>query len=370
MSNKIFKLELESNSKSKKFTFVLSSIFNFDKSISQLFLISYLYKIAHKVSFNLGFSYIFALLIIFFFDALFDGDEPIWEPLEWSLIQTWIIFIFLFSWIGENLITSRYGSFTGRDKRVWFAWYKSMWWIELFYIATLGVTILLIIVPFYFELTYASSFIMTFWNWFSKAFFFKSAFFLVFAILVSLVLQINIRFIFYKKILLLVFINIIILNFLFFTQFYITFFSYFTDIVWYTKNKSNDLIQLSHEPWKWGWDLESRDHFQYHSSKTVFWFKTDGPFAESFFLINLLYFVSLTFVLFFWLVLFRKVYSLNEVSYTYSLGAVSVLRQFFYFYLMFYLFILASIGIIYLKFPYEFLWLLNKSTFYEHFFLI
>jgi hypothetical protein len=77
VSNKIFKLELESNSKSKKFTFVLSSIFNFDKSISQLFLISYLYKIAHKVSFNLGFSYIFALLIIFFFDALFDGDEPI-----------------------------------------------------------------------------------------------------------------------------------------------------------------------------------------------------------------------------------------------------------------------------------------------------
>jgi photosystem II P680 reaction center D1 protein len=30
------------------------------------------------------------------------------------------LFIFLFVLIGENLICSRYGSYTGRDKRVWF----------------------------------------------------------------------------------------------------------------------------------------------------------------------------------------------------------------------------------------------------------
>lgn len=317
-------------------------------------------------SFLFGSQFIFSLLIIFIFDAVFDGDEPIWEPLEWSLIQTFIIFLFFFSWVGENLITSRFGSFTGRDKRVWFAWYKSMWWIEMFYIVTLGITILLIIVPFYFQLTYASSFIMNFWNWFSKVFFFKMNLFFLIAISLSLLFQINIRFYHYKKNLFLVFLIVLLLNYSLFTQFYITFFSYFTDVMWYSKTKSNSLIQLSHEPWKWGWDLENRDHFQYHSSKTVFWFKTDGPFAESFFLINLFYFFSLLFVSVFWIILFRKIYNLKEVSFTYSLGAVSMLKQFFYFYLMFYLFIIACFVIIYLKFPFEFLWLINKSSFINH----
>jgi hypothetical protein len=40
------------------------------------------------------------------------------------------------------------------------------------------------------------------------------------------------------------------LNILFFIQFYITFFSYFTDNNWYVNNKNNDMIQLSHEPLK------------------------------------------------------------------------------------------------------------------------
>jgi len=320
-----------------------------------------------KKTFYFGSNWAFSILFLFILDALFDGDEPIWEPIEWTLIQTWIIFIFLFSWIGENLITSRFASFTGRDKRVWFAWYKSMWWIEIFYIITLGVAIMLIIVPFYFELNYNSSFIMSFWNWFSKVFFFKSLLMFNFLIIIALFIQINIRFLFYKKLLPLVFVIILILNFIFFTQFYITFFSYFTDSNWYVNNRNNDLIQLSHEPLKWSWDLENRDHFQYHNSRTVFWFKTDGPFAEAFFLINLFYLLSLFMVAVFWLVLFRRIIYVNEFSYNYTLGAISSLKQFYYFYLMFYFFIIACVIIIYLKFPNEFLWLLNKNSWISHF---
>ena len=69
--------------------------------------------------------YIRGLLVLFFFDAMLTDDEPLWEPVEWSLVQSWIMFIFAFAWIAENLISSRYGSYTGRDKRVWVAWYKT-----------------------------------------------------------------------------------------------------------------------------------------------------------------------------------------------------------------------------------------------------
>ena len=319
--------------------------------------------------FNYSFNALFMLFLIFLFDGIFDGDEPIWEPVEWSLVQTWILFIFTFSWIAENLITSKYGSFTGKDKRVWFSWYKSMWWIEIFYIITLGITIFLIITPFYFELVYVSSYIMNFWNWFSKVFFFKTIALLTLLVYINLFIQISIRFIHFKKLLVLIFINLIVLNTIFLMQFYMTFFSFFTDVNWYGKTKANELIQLSHEPWKWSWDTENRDHFQYHASRTVFWYKNDGPFAESLFLINLFYLFSLFGVILFWLVWFKKIISTNEFSYNYSLGAISVLRQFYYFYFLFYLFIIGSFLIIFLKFPYELSWLLNKNGLFSHFIL-
>ena len=101
----------------------------------------YYFKVHIKADFNLnkkqvfsdGLVFVVYLLIIFYVDALLTDDEPIWEPTEWSLLQSWLMFIFLFSWIAENLITSRYGSYTGRDKRVWFAWYKTFWNIQIYY---------------------------------------------------------------------------------------------------------------------------------------------------------------------------------------------------------------------------------------------
>ena len=78
-----------------------------------------------------GLLYIRSIFIICFVDAVFTDDEPLWEPVEWSLVMSWILFIFIFAWAAENLITSRYGSYTGRDKRVWFGWFKTFLIIKL-----------------------------------------------------------------------------------------------------------------------------------------------------------------------------------------------------------------------------------------------
>ena len=133
----------------------------------------YLYIVdQYKRTFGEGYYYLRGLFIIFFIDAAITDDEPLWEPIEWSLVQTWLLFIFIFAWIAENLITSRYGSYTGRDKRVWLAWYKSFWLIDLFYAISYGLAALFVIVPFYFELTYSISFIFNWWNWYTRFFFF------------------------------------------------------------------------------------------------------------------------------------------------------------------------------------------------------
>lgn len=303
---------------------------------------------------------VLSMLLLINLDIIFEGDEPLYEPIEWSIIQTWLLLFVLISWIGENLILSFVGKFTAKDKRVWFGWYKILWVIELFYLGTLGITIFLIITPFYFELVYLSSYIMTFWNWLSKTFFAKNILLLTLLIYFNLFFQLNFRFIFYKKFFLNIFFNITVFSYLFFIQFYMFFFSYFTDNTWYTKTKTNSLIQLSHEPWKWAWDSTKRDHFSYHQSKTVFWFKNDGPFAECLFLLNLYYLLSVFIILIMWFILFFKTLSIKQISYTYTIFTFSFTRQFLFFFYLFYVLIIGSIGIIYLKTPVELTWIAPK----------
>lgn len=159
----------------------------------------FLIKINFKKTFGNGFKIIKFFLIIFFIDASITDDEPIWEPLEWSLVQTWIFFIFIFAWIAENLITSRFGSFTGRDKRVWFGWYKTFWLIELSYIISYGLASIFVIVPFYYELTYNIAFVFSWWHWYSRIFFFKFIFFYTIILFLSFLIQLNLKWQNWKK---------------------------------------------------------------------------------------------------------------------------------------------------------------------------
>lgn len=314
-----------------------------------------------------GFIYLRGLFIAFFVDACLTDDEPLWEPVEWSLAQSWLLFIFIFAWIAENLITSRYGSYTGRDKRVWLAWYKTFWLVELVYILSYGLTALFVIVPFYYELTYSLSFVFSWWNWYTKVFFFKFIAAYSVTLAIAHLLQLNARWLGWKKLLFFAGFVCLFLAYLLYSHFIMAFFAYFTDPLWYQKTRYIDYIQLSHEPLKWGWGPASRDHFTYHKVSTVFWFKNDGPFAGAFLMLHLFLFLSLFFLNVYWVVFFRRVYATKEVTYTFLVYCVSALKQFFFLFLLLFILVFVSFIVCYWRFPIEFIWVANSDSWFVHF---
>ena len=289
-------------------------------------------------------------------------DEPLWEPIEWSLVQSWILFIFAFAWIAENLISSRYGSYTGRDKRVWVAWYKTFWLIEGWYILSLGAAALFVIVPFYHEITYTLPLVVSWWNWYSRIFFFKFIGLYSIVMYLSYYLQLNLGVHHWRKSLLLILIITVFLSYLLYIHFMMSFFAYFTDPSWYSQTRLVDYIQLSHEPNKWSWGSAKRDHFSYHRSTTVFWFKNDGPFAGAFLLFHILFFLCLFGLYIYWLTLLRRVYATREITYTYTTYCVSSLRQFFYFFLLLLGLSAFSLIVQYWRLPIEYLWVANTPS--------
>ena len=198
----------------------------------------------YKRTFGESFFYLRGLFIIFFIDACITDDEPLWEPIEWSLVQTWLLFIFIFAWIAENLITSRFGSYTGRDKRVWFAWYKSFWLIDLIYAISYGLAALFVIIPFYFELTYSLSFVFSWWNWYTRVFFFK--FISIFSIIILLahLLQLNLRWLNWKKLFFFYFNNKFFYSIFTLYKFYNGLFWLFYWSVMISKNTINRLYSI------------------------------------------------------------------------------------------------------------------------------
>ena len=354
LSLKILNYENLTKDSMQQVSYLLSNIFNtkFSAYFSTLF----------NKSFSFGFFYIQGFAFILFIDACLTDDEPLWEPVEWSLVQTWILFIFSFAWIAENLIVSRYGSYTGRDKRVWMSWYKTFWLIEGYYVINYGVVCVFVIVPFYFETNYNLSFVYSWWHWYSRVFFFKFISMFTIILFISYYLQMSVRWLNWKKGLVLILLVNIFLSYLIYTQFIMTFFGYFTDPVWYQKTRPVDYIQLSHEPARWGWGSAKKDHFTYHNVKTVFWFKNDGPFAASFLFFQTFLFVCIFLLYIYWITLFRRVYSTKEIPLTYTTYCVSSLKQFFYFFLMFYIMIFLSYVSNYSRFPIEFLWTLDTQS--------
>jgi hypothetical protein len=315
-----------------------------------------------RESFTEGIVYLQCLFVACFIDACLTDDEPLWEPIEWSLVQSWIMFIFLFAWIAENLITSRYGSYTGRDKRVWSSWYKTFWLVELWYALSLGAAGLWVMIPHYYEVTYNTAYIVAWWDWYSREFF--CLFLLLYTIVLYLAhwLLLNVRWGNWKKSLLIILLINIFLAYLLYTQFFIAFFGYFTDPMWYSKTRIVDYIQMSHEPNRWGYGPAKRDHFNYHNSKTVFWFKNDGPYASFFLMVNFFLTLSIFFMLFFWLSLARRVYATQEISYTYTTYCVSALRQYLYFFLLLFVTIFCSYFFIFWRLPIEFYWSLTYPS--------
>jgi hypothetical protein len=323
-------------------------------------------RLTCRVVFGVGVQYMIGAFAVAAVDACLTDDEPIWDPVEWSLLQSWIMFIFLFAWIAENLISSRYGSYTGRDKRIWFSWYKTFWLILLMYIVSYGAACLLVVVPFYHEITYSLPFVVSWWNWYSRVFFFKFVSLYSVALLLGLYLQLTVRTVNWERGFVLILVISTILSYLIYTHFIMSFFSYFTDPLWYRNNRLVDYVQLSHEPLKWGYGLAKRDHFYYHRTTTVFWFKNDGPFASAFLLIHLFLFFSLFSMYIYWITLVRKVVATQEISHTYTTYCVSALRQFMYFFFFIAGLVVISFLTAYWRFPLEFWWVVNPNPWFTH----
>ena len=328
------------------------------------------YQLVWTRFFGAGFFYLSYSCFIMYIDACLTDDEPLWEPIEWSLVQTWILFLFTFAWIAENLIVSRYGSYTGRDKRVWFAWYKTFWLCEGYYIFNFGAVAVLVIVPYYYETNYDVSFLFSWWHWYSRVFFFKFISLFSLILILALVLQMGVRWLFWKKSLVLIILINIFIGYLLYTHFIMAFFGYFTDPTWYQKTRPIDYVQLSHEPARWGWGPAKKDHFTYHGVRTVFWFKNDGPYASAFLLMHLYLFLSLFFLYIYWITLFRRVYSTCEVPLTLTTYCVSSLKQFFYLFLMMYILVFLSYMSHYLRYPMESLWTLNTPYWFTNLLVI
>lgn len=309
-----------------------------------------------------GFFFLSALFISFFFDALISDDEPLWEPIEWSLWQSWLFFIFFFSWIAENLITSRYGSYTGRDKRVWFAWYKCFKLFEMWWMTCTAIAAIFVITPFYFEITYTIAQPILYWDWYNRVFFAKfcGLFFCILSF--SNVILLGIRWLNWKKHLILAIIISLLLFFLLYLHFITILFAYFTDNMWYKKSIWAGYLGMSHEPSKWSWGPKDRDHFTYHRTPTIFWYKNDLPYAAALFFIHLFFFTSLMLVYWQWLLFIRKIYSTKEVTYTFAVFAVSTLRHFYFMSFGFFVLSLFSVCFQFLRYPAEFLWFRSVSS--------
>ncbi len=303
-----------------------------------------------------GMRAVASLAGILLLDSILIDDEPILEPLEWSLWQSWLLFIFGFAWVAENLITSRFGSYTGRDKRVWCSWYKTFWLVDGYFIICIGVAALFVIVPFYYELTYHLSFVYQWWHCYSRIFFVLQFWFATCTLWLILLVQLSMLWITWRRLFIALSVIGLFLAYFLFFQIYVALFAYFTDTTWYQQSRAVNYIQLSHEPARWGWGGARRDHFTYHRTATVFWYKTDNAFAGALLFLSLMQAWTLFFVFLYWIILLRAVWATKEVSYTYLTYAIAAVRQYFYLLGLFIILIVFSYLVGFWRLPPEMGW--------------
>lgn len=300
-----------------------------------------------------GTVFFLAIIVILTLDGLLLDDEPLWEPLEWSVIQTWVLYSYIFTWASEVIFSSRYGSFTNRDKIVWIGLFRAYYGLLYWFFVNLVIVTVFVTLPFYFEITYAISYSVVWWNWLSSVFFFK--FISVFSIILILVsiLRLRARWTSQWEVRYLLMLVLLFLSFLFFFQAFITWFSFFTDVETFRMSGWSELSRITNGPLKWGWGSASRDHFSYHKTTGVFWAKNDQLILSSLLFINIFLFLFLFFLLlqviaYFWVLTYSGEISHNGLTYLYS-----TLLFFFYLVLGFSILVLLSLIYQFMRFPVE-----------------
>lgn len=315
-----------------------------------------MYFVMNKIFKLDSFLYLRGLLVIALIDSLIIDDEPLWEPIEWSLVQTWILFIFIFTWAAEVIFSSRYGSFTNRDKIVWIGLYKVYWFLQWWFFFNWIITTIFVTMPFYYEITYSISYLVVWWNWYSAIFFYKLI--IIFSVILycSYIIKYQLRWIStYQLLYWLILILILLFYIIYFISLYCIF-GFFTDIIDYQKVGWVDSYKITQGPLKWNWGLENRDHFSYHKAVLGFWYKNDPLLAASMFFFNLLILFYFFIFLLKLLVIIRVIYTSNEISYTLITVWVTGLKHFYLFLSSFILLILISFIYQLVRFPYELYW--------------
>jgi len=309
-----------------------------------------------------GLNFFKLLLVVLVIDSLVLDDEPIWEPLEWSVVQTWILYVYIFSWAAETIFSSRYGSYTNRDKVVWLGLFKAYYMFLFWILINIFIVTVFITLPFYFEITYLISYSVVWWNWLSSIFFFK--FVSIFAIIVSLaqIFRFQLRWLNLTSLKIILITVIFLLSYLFYFNFLITWFSYFTDPNEFRNSGWSDLSRITNGSLKWGWGTETRDHFSYHKTPTIFWAKNDQLILSSLLFLNIFVFLYLFFLLLQVLVVYRVLTSSNELSYNMATFLISTLKQFLYLILSFGTLTTLSLFYQFLRFPFELAWF-SKITY-------
>lgn len=331
--------------------FFINMLDNYSKAILVLprYLLNKIYSLE-------GYVYFRNLLIILVLDSLVLDDEPLWEPLEWSVAQTWILYVYAFAWMAEVIFSSRYGSYTNRDKVVWIGLFKVYSFMKLWFVANIIFITVFITLPFYFEITYAVSYSTVWWNWYTSTFFFKlSSVFSVILVLAN-ILRFQIRWTTHVSTYLLITAITLLILYLLYFLFLTTLFAFFTDPSEFKNSGWSNLSRVNHGPLKWGWGLDARDHFAYHRTTTVFWYKNDPLVAASMLFLNIFLFQFLFFLLLHCLALLRVVLYSGELSFNLATLFFNSLKQFFFFLLFLTTLILLSFIYQFMRFPFELYW--------------
>lgn len=280
--------------------------------------------------FSNSFYILLGFIIIFVCDSFLVDDEPLLEPIEWSVWQTALMFIFLFAWVAEVSISSRFGSFTGRDKRVWTALFKAYWFSEFYLMLSIVLLAIFGIVPFYFEQVAPTANWVSFWLWYDKIFLWKSLNYIFIILFFLYNIQLVNRWNSTYMINWLFFIIFILTAVLLYNNVLTLSLLYFTNPTTYNLHLGIDYSQLSHTPNKWGWGPKTRDHFSYHNTPTVYWMKYDIPYISVLIFLNVFYTLSVFLLFVQIIIIMRKIYTMWEISYTTITYISNMYRTYFY----------------------------------------
>lgn len=240
--------------------------------------------------------YFISIFFSFFVELWLIDDEPLWESVEWSVFMSWLMFIGAWTWFLGVFFSSRYGSYSPQDRVLWVGLYKVNTFFETsFFFNMLFITVF-VTLPFYYEVTYSLSNVFLWWSVYNTRLFLKAGIFFSLFYKTSFFLRLQLRWFSVFSLSFLLIILLALVAYLLFFLFINLLFTPLSDMYSYMRRGWLGLEQLTQGPCKWGSGPSSRDHFSYHKSTTVFWFKNDPLLAGSLFFFCLLFYLFTLFL--------------------------------------------------------------------------